>query len=414
MKETGMAECKLYQEIMDYIELHNIRLNGTNWTEYLDYDPCREEPNYPDMSMSFKSQVFLTLVFTCNMVLSIIGNVIVIIVLMCQRSGLTDLNAFLIHLAVADLTIAIFCMPFTFPTIMYGHWIFGNAMCSIVIFVQQIAVIVSVLTLTAVGVDRYFAVFYPLKVRVTKNRAKIVFILIWLLAGSLATTQTVFLRVEKRHYDGEIIFFCSEWFPNSIFARCFELIILLVTYVIPLGVLCCTYSAVGLRLWGRTIPGNADQIRDQEQARAKKKMIKMLVIIVLLFALFWLPLHIFKLVNTFHPKLYGDLRYQDTMRTINCFVLWLATAHSFVNPLVYSILNDNFRSDLHALARRCYIPVRRKRKATFSLRNRRLDSRSSLSTTRKLSLSSTSFFGRNKRLSEKSVSMKVQEDMLSK
>ncbi|XP_070543816.1 substance-P receptor-like [Ptychodera flava] len=140
-------------------------------------------------------------------------------------------------------------------------------------FRSQIAVIVSILTLTAVGVDRYFAVFYPLKVRVTKNRSKTVFIFIWLLAGSLATIQTVFVRVEHRIYDDGIIYFCSEWHPDLVFAKYYEILMLLVTYVIPLCILCFTYIAVGLRLWGRTIPGNADQSRDQGQAKAKKKVI---------------------------------------------------------------------------------------------------------------------------------------------
>ncbi|XP_070545631.1 substance-P receptor-like [Ptychodera flava] len=279
----------------------------------------------------------------------------------------------------------------------------------------DIAVIVSIFTLTAVGVDRYFAVFYPLKVRVTKNRSKTVFIFIWLLAGSLATIQTVFVRVEHRIYDDGIIYFCSEWHPDLVFAKYYEILMLLVTYVIPLCILCFTYIAVGLRLWGRTIPGNADLSRDQGQTKAKKKVIKMLVIIVLLFALFWLPSHVFKIVNTFHPKLYGDLRYQDTIRTIHCFVVWFFTAHSFVNPMVYSILNDNFRTDLQALARRCYIRVRRNKRISFRSRNRRRSNgRSSLSTTRTQSLSSTSFLGRNKRLSEKSIIMKVEEDMNQK
>nr|XP_006818712.1 PREDICTED: neuromedin-K receptor-like [Saccoglossus kowalevskii] len=135
-----------------------------------------------------------------------------------------------------------------------------------------ISVIVSICTLTAIGIDRYFAVMHPLKVRVTKNRTKIVFSIIWLIAISLATVQTVFVRVEENYFDGETVYFCSEWLSEFQFAKAYEIFFLMATYTIPLCILCYTYSCVGVRLWGRTIPGNADKSRDQSQAKAKKKV----------------------------------------------------------------------------------------------------------------------------------------------
>ncbi|XP_006817252.1 neuropeptide Y receptor type 1-like, partial [Saccoglossus kowalevskii] len=95
------------------------------------------EYEYLDMELPLQYQIILSLTFTCNMVLSILGNVIVLCVLILGKSSRTGLSAFLVNLAVADLFMAIFCMPFTFPTIMLGRWIFGKGMCPTVIFLQQ-------------------------------------------------------------------------------------------------------------------------------------------------------------------------------------------------------------------------------------------------------------------------------------
>ena len=68
------------------------------------------------------------------------------------------------------------------------------------------------------------------------------------------------------------------------------------------------------------------------------QIVKMLVTVVVLFALCWLPLHIFFFVLNFtakehHPNL-----------TLPYFIChWIAMSNSFVNPIVYVLLNDSFR-----------------------------------------------------------------------
>jgi len=89
------------------------------------------DPGLPD-----EQQYILIALYTTTTVLAVTGNFIVIVVLAVGRRSRTDLRAFLVNLAVADLTMAIFCMPFTFTFTMRHDWIFGAAMCTIVLFLQ--------------------------------------------------------------------------------------------------------------------------------------------------------------------------------------------------------------------------------------------------------------------------------------
>ena len=121
--------------------------NSLSNTFYLDYD-------FPDLEMDFKSQVSLIILYSVTTALSVCGNALVLVVLTCGNRSKTDLTKFLLNMAVADLFMACFCIPFSFTNTMLGHWIFGEAMCPIVLFIQVTSVAVSIFTNMAIGIDR--------------------------------------------------------------------------------------------------------------------------------------------------------------------------------------------------------------------------------------------------------------------
>ncbi|XP_070556397.1 RYamide receptor-like [Ptychodera flava] len=268
---------RLHAEIIAYM-LNRSATEGKYWEKPEDLPPKVESSHLGskpgDLELQIEWRTALICAFSFNIALSVVGNIIVLIVLSCGRAK-SDLNIFLINLALADLTIAMFCMPFTFSTIMYGRWIFGRNMCPTVIFLQQVSVIVSIYTLTAIGIDRYFAVMYPLKVRVTKHRGKILLAVIFLIAVSLAVVQAVFARARTREpTDAKNgIYFCDEWPSYTRAIMAYEVFIVLAAYFIPLAVLLYTYCRIGVRLWGRRIPGNAHSGRDKSHFSSKKKAI---------------------------------------------------------------------------------------------------------------------------------------------
>ena len=75
------------------------------------------------------------------------------------------------------------------------------------------------------------------------------------------------------------------------------------------------------------------------------QVIKMLVVVVTLFAICWLPLHAFILLIDFRP----DLTEYETVSQKHFFVIvysavhWLAMSNSCVNPIIYGFLHDSFR-----------------------------------------------------------------------
>lgn len=72
------------------------------------------------------------LLYTLIFLLSVFGNLLIIIVLIMNKRMRTVTNSFLLSLAVSDLMMAIFCMPFTLIPNILEDFIFGAAMCKTV------------------------------------------------------------------------------------------------------------------------------------------------------------------------------------------------------------------------------------------------------------------------------------------
>ena len=71
----------------------------------------------------------------------------------------------------------------------------------------------------------------------------------------------------------------------------------------------------------------------------------MLVVIVIVFALCWLPLHLFNFTIDVAPYLLDQINSKDEEKLylgLYYACHWLAMAHSCANPLIYSFLNDRF------------------------------------------------------------------------
>lgn len=222
--------------------------------------------------MSSDTQRGLIFLYTVTTLLSVTGNVFVVVVFARGRRSRTDLRPFLINLAVSDLVASVFCLPFSFTYVLLGTWVFSKPMCPIVLFFQLLSVTASVFTNMAIGVDRFMAVTFPLRSRITSARSKFVLASIWILAVCLSSVQLFVGRAKDVPVTETIkATQCEEnWSDHD--RRIYTLFILFVTYILPLSILTVTYSIVGCVLWRRTSPGNADQARDMQQLKSKRKV----------------------------------------------------------------------------------------------------------------------------------------------
>lgn len=98
---------------------------------------------------------------------------------------------------------------------------------------------------------------------------------------------------------------------------------------------------MAVKLWGSKTPGNAQDVRDINLLKNKKKVIKMLVIVVVSFCVAWFPLQLYNVLQVTWPEI-NEYRY------INIIWLccdWLAMSNSCYNPFIYGIYNVSLQHD---------------------------------------------------------------------
>lgn len=252
-------------EIVDISNQSNSSILATRLSDLHHVSPVN--PYHP-FAWPLEVAVIFIILYSMTTLLAIIGNIATIIVFTKGKRSKTDIRPFLLNLAFSDLIMAIFCIPFTFTHELLGTWVFSRPMCPIVVFLQTVSVSSSVSTNMVVGIDRFHAIVSPLKSHNATSRSKIIILCIWIFAVSLSAVQ---LKVcETTNKNGSMR--CDEEWPTDGLRIAYSVIVLMLTYVIPLLILTFTYSIVGCVLWKRKTPGNADAQRDSYQIKSKKKV----------------------------------------------------------------------------------------------------------------------------------------------
>ncbi|XP_052133365.1 RYamide receptor-like [Frankliniella occidentalis] len=258
--------------------------NGT-----LNNDTFLDEPLYP---VPFHIVLLLTFFYVSISVAAIVGNGLVLWVVATSRRMQSVTNCFIANLALADVIIGLFAIPFQFQAALLQRWSLPEFMCPFCPFVQVLSVNVSVFTLTAIAVDRHRAVLSPLSSPPTKFRAKVMIVIIWLLSLALAMPMVMALGVVQVPdetavpppdlalglADVEVPIvpstkpFCKLTGMTDHGMLIYRMILVVVQYLTPLIIISLVYTRMAHRLWGSRAPGNAEDSRDATLLKNKKKV----------------------------------------------------------------------------------------------------------------------------------------------
>ncbi|XP_061204238.1 substance-P receptor [Neopsephotus bourkii] len=270
-------------------------------------------------------------------VVSVVGNVVVMWIILAHKRMRTVTNYFLVNLAFAEASMSAFNTVVNFTYAIHNEWYYGLLYCKFHNFFPIAAVFASIYSMTAIALDRYMAIIHPLQPRLSATATKVVIGVIWLLAFLLAFPQGYYSVMEE--LPGRLVCLV-EWPEHStnLYGKTYHFCMTILIYFLPLLVIGCAYTVVGITLWASEIPGDSSD-RYHEQVSAKRKVVKMMIIVVCTFALCWLPYHIYFTLQYFNPEWY----LQKFIQQVYLAIMWLAMSSTMYNPIIYCCLNDRFR-----------------------------------------------------------------------
>ncbi|XP_041662501.1 cholecystokinin receptor [Cheilinus undulatus] len=353
------------------------------------------------------------LLYSLIFFLSVVGNLLIIVVLSFNKRMRTVTNTFLLSLAVSDLMMAVFCMPFTLIPSILKDFIFGATMCKIVSYLMGISVSISTFSLVAIAIERYSAICNPLKSRVwqTRSHAYKVIAVTWVLAFIIMIPYPIISHLESfQRPDNTTAHQCRHKWPVAKAEQTWYVLLLLVLFAIPGVVMIVAYGLISRELYrgiqfemghkkdstdvkngltstmsagsddgdgcyvnvvhtqqsvemssmaasGRASkPERPRSNTSEAKLEAKKRVIRMLVVIVVLFFLCWMPLYC---ANTW--RAFDDLSAKQALSGAPiAFIHLLCYTSACVNPIIYCFMNTRFRKALLATFSCCSAPCHRR------------------------------------------------------
>ncbi|XP_052266982.1 allatostatin-A receptor-like [Dreissena polymorpha] len=284
-------------------------------------------------------RIIIPIIFGLIFVLGLIGNSLVIFVILKHEQMRNTTNILILNLAIADLCFIIFCVPFTATGYVFTQWPFGTAWCKIVHYTIYVCAYASFYTLVLMSFDRYLAVVHPISsmsYRTKWNTLRII-IALWVIILGGHVPLLFQNDVISYEYNNELRTTClnEETIFEPYSAKVFYGTFFVFGYAVPLSLICILYGFMLKRLLYGAVPGGSKRA---EKIRSKKRVTKMVVIVVVIFALCWLPLQI-----VFMIKHFGMFNDSVTFVAIQMASNGLAYMNSCVNPILYSFLSEHFR-----------------------------------------------------------------------
>ncbi|XP_013407956.1 orexin receptor type 2 [Lingula anatina] len=364
-----MADSEITDEGMDNLTAANATKNiskicyNVYCTSDEDYIDKIEAYIFPT-TFEWVAIAFYIIVF----VMGLVGNFLVCYAVWKNPNMRTVTNIFLVNLAIADFMVILICLPSTCLEDITYTFFMGPIMCKIVKYLQPASVCVSVLTLTAIALERWYAICYPLKLKSTPTRAMIIIMTIWIVSLLIPIPDVIavdtFYKIPKRYAEDLGVVYLTYCQPvmsevwTSQNQMEYQICLMVLMFFVPLGLMAFAYIRIARCLWANAIPGT-NEIRGgstysstgnstrggiESQIQSRKNVAKMLIAVVVMFALCYMPVY---LINILRFTGLGTMIFVDKESETNVVIVahWLCYFNSAINPVIYNFMSAKFRKE---------------------------------------------------------------------
>ncbi|NXG13652.1 MTLR protein, partial [Grallaria varia] len=283
----------------------------------------------------------ITAVCLALLVLGVAGNVLTVLLVRGCRHTKTATNLYLGSMAISDLLILL-GLPFDLYRLWRSRpWIFGQLLCRFSHYLSEGCTYCTILHITALTVERYLAICFPLKAKVvvTKRRVKAIIGALWAFAFLSASPFFFLVGVEQPHNHTDLGRECKPT-PQALQSGLLATMFWVTTCYFVLPVLCLSvlYGLIARELWrsNTRLRGPGSLLRE----KGHRQTVRTLAVVVLAFVICWLPFHIGRIIfiNT------RDMRTMLFCQYFNIFALQLFYLSASINPVLYNLISEKYRA----------------------------------------------------------------------
>uniref|UniRef100_A0A8D2LID2 G-protein coupled receptors family 1 profile domain-containing protein n=1 Tax=Varanus komodoensis TaxID=61221 RepID=A0A8D2LID2_VARKO len=299
---------------------------------------------------------------------TLLGNILVVLAVYTSRALRAPQNLFLVSLAAADILVATLIIPFSLANEIMGYWCFGGLWCSLYLSLDVLFCTASIMHLCAISLDRYWAVTRAARYNLKRSPRRIKWMIgaVWAIAAFVSLPPLF----KSTHQDQVCLLHDDTWYvlascTASFYAPC----------VIMVAVYCRIYHVakrrtsivIAARRHGQlpqpqaprlswSIPANRQKRRSRDLSLSTNRLVQarerrftfVLAFIIGAFVLCWFP---FFFTYSLESVL-GD--GCCISKPLFKFFFWIGYCNSSFNPIIYTVFNRDFRRAFQRLLSRAY------------------------------------------------------------
>ncbi|XP_065112710.1 trace amine-associated receptor 4-like [Paramisgurnus dabryanus] len=280
--------------------------------------------------------------------MTVFGNLLIIISISHFKQLQSPTHLIVQSLAVCDCLLGSLVMPYSMVRSVEGCWFLGDVICKVHSSLDVTLCFSSLIHLSLISVDRYWAICDPLKykMRITNNTVTVCITFTWILSfvysfsvvfSGVSAVGLEALMLQVSCFGGCAVFFNKEWGLTSV----------ILLFIIPGTIMSSLYIIIfkvvkkHAKVLSEKVSVTTTGVNSQSSAHRERKAAKTLALVMGVFFLCWLPLSFVNAVDPF----FNFVTPADVFEAL----CWFAYFNSTCNPLIYGFFYPRFQKAFKTL-----------------------------------------------------------------
>ncbi|XP_035277183.1 trace amine-associated receptor 1-like [Anguilla rostrata] len=316
-----------------------MNFSQTGKTEHSNF--CYESENSSCLKLVYPgtTRIPLYVFFVAIIFLTVCGNLLVIVSIAHFKKLHTPTNYLVLSLAVADFLLGAVIMPPSMVRTIETCWYFGDVFCKIHSSTDVMLSTASILNLSFISIDRYYAVCQPLhyQTKITTCATVTMIIVCWSVSAfvgfGMIFLELNILGIEDFYYENVACVGGCVLFQTQASSSVSSIL----SFYIPGFIMLVIYQKIFhvAQKQARSIHSIACNNVNSEKSKMERKATKTLAIVMGVFLSCWLPFFVCNIIDPIINYSVPPLLF-DTL-------VWIGYFNSTFNPIVYAFFYSWFR-----------------------------------------------------------------------
>ncbi|XP_078611698.1 QRFP-like peptide receptor [Branchiostoma floridae x Branchiostoma japonicum] len=317
-------------------------------------------------SYTHPTSVALITLYGLSFLVGVVVNFLVLYVILTEKHMHSVANVYIVNLAVCDLLVLFLCIPMNMGREIYRNYIYGEVICKFFPYMQAVAVSSSVLSHTAISLDRYYVICKPLqsRARSVKKSTMPVLCSIWVIATIIMFPLAYFNSITSVDLAASVdlavpidleILSCQESWPSTPWKLGYNIALFVILLCVPCIIMAINYVLIAFKLWNQkadlfaqdssrpqTPRGSRQDSPSTRQSMGRRRVVKVFVVLAIVFTASWLPYYILNIWLDLQP----EEKLEGVALLLYDFALCLGISNSAVNPVCYCFLSKPLQRGL--------------------------------------------------------------------